>query len=154
MKKFLLGLLIPVAVVSVSSVSANAAKVYDGTPRAIRGYYRTKMHKTYFGHHKYYWNFRTLHITGSQISEDYGAQTDQALVYRLAHSNLSKHDFVLAGRYVPMGGESPAYLAYMHKTKKTLKVDYFDESGSKVTGHTTYYKFSGKTSKVRNYPYK
>lgn len=153
MKKLWFIFLVPFIFLGTVSDTANAAKVYHSTPKALRGYYRTKMKKIHTINHSYYWSFKTLHIKAKTIQFDYGTGTDAYIIHNLYHANDGKNKFLVGGNYVPMGGESPLYYAYFIKKNKKLKVVYYNDSLTKVTGHETYYKFSGRASKVKNYPY-
>lgn len=151
MKKLWFIFLVPFIFLGTVSDTANAA-IYHSTPKELRGYYRTKMNKIHTVYHSYFWSYETLHIKAKIITYK-GTETDIYIIHNLHHVNYGKNKFLVGGNYVPMGGESPLYYAYFIKKNKKLKVVYYNDSLTKVTGHETYYKFSGRVSKVKYYPY-
>ena len=111
------------------------------------------MKKTHVSGHTY-WVYKSLQIKSKTITGDYGTGADSYFVYKLNHANSKNNTFAVVGKYEPMGGESPQYTTLFVKNKAILKLYYLNNAGTKITASETYYKFSGKVSKITNYPYK
>lgn len=158
--KFIFGTILMVTGLMIGGIGsteqANASKVYPGTPKAIRGWWRTKMHKVSYrqnGKKKHYWDYQTMHILKTKIRGAYGTQADSYGVNDMAHITT-----VIEGTKVyTMGGNewiaNETVISDYLRSGKKLSTFQLTKSGD-AKDLTTWYKFSGKASKETFYPYK
>jgi len=135
---------------------ANASNVYSGTPKAIRGWWRTKMHKVSYRWHgkkKYTWDYQTMHILKTKIRGAYGTQADSYGINDMVHLTTTTEGI----KVYTLGGnewiaDEIVFSNYVRSGNKL--VTYSGTKSGNVKDLTTWYKFSGKASKKTYYPYK
>lgn len=155
MKKICRALLLAVMALGVFSAvntqSASASSYHKGTPTALRGYWRTKMHKYRGGlHSSYYWGYSHLTIKKNSF-RDAGIQAGAEVPTKLSYRYLGHHTYYLKGSE-RMGKSMVSPFKWKIKKINSKKLTTQDviNKGSKTT---TWYRFSGQISKHTYYPY-
>ncbi|GAX05156.1 hypothetical protein IWT25_00459 [Secundilactobacillus pentosiphilus] len=157
MKKICRTLLLLIMALGIFSAantqSASASSYHKGTPTALRGYWRTKIHKNYYnhgGHRDHWWGYFHAAIKSSNIRIDAvqgGAYGANKMSYRYA----GNHTYYLKGKE-EMGPGTVYTLKWKIKKLSSNKIKLV-LLGNKDIKTMTYYKFSGRISKHTYYPY-
>lgn len=129
---------------------ASASTYHKGTPTAVRGYWRTKMKKLSDGGNSYFWSYSFAKIKKNYFSEVM-MQAGGYSVGKLSYRYAGNHTYYVKGKAY-MGTLNLGVFNWKIKkiSSKKLRTKDLTQSNSK---YRTWYKFSGKISKQKGYPY-
>lgn len=125
---------------------ANAASWHKGTPSALKGHWRTKMHKatgSVGGSKNYHWTYLYYSIIGSHVTSTM-IQSDSYEIRSTRFKYLGDHTYKIVGKE-SIDNKLATYTIHK-RSKKALTIG--------MNGYNqTVYKFSGRISKHTLYPF-
>lgn len=143
MKKFSVAIIMTIILIfSVGATQISASSWHKGTPRALRGSWRSKMTKSNDYHNKYHWVYTYFKIAPNEVIGAYSTQSDSLGIINPKYKYIGNHTYKIKGRW-------------MGKTVWTIKKVNSQKIRFNLFGnkYTNFYKYSGIRSKHTFYPY-
>lgn len=122
--------------------TTQAAKWHKGTPKVLRGNWRTKMKKIKDGGKHHHWDYSYVKFTKSNAKGAYGTQTDGLGLTNAKYKSLGKNTYKVTGNWI---GKQTWTIKKINSKKIRISMN-----GNK---YSNFYKYSGKRSKNTFYPY-
>ncbi|MCY9806140.1 hypothetical protein OXT66_01090 [Lentilactobacillus senioris] len=152
MKKKIIGslaLMLGLTLGGLTQINQPAADAswHKGTPKAIKGHWRSKLNKININNSQHLWSYKALTFTGKKAKSDV-IQGNHFIMSRPKYKYLGHGTYKIVETYHNSLMYKNKVSWYAHKVN-AHKILFKMGSSS----YDTYYKFSGKVSKRSFYPY-